>query len=107
MAIKYGGDESVTIGALADKMYYNGRVIKDVIDLHGMRAESAEQSVYRFINEMIRKHSKKALIIHGKGAGVLKEVTDDCLRQNGYVSKFYIAPLEYGGSGATVVEFSY
>jgi len=88
-------------------MYYSGGKIEDVIDLHGLRAEVAEQALYKFISEMIRKHSKKALIIHGKGSGVLKEVTDECLRQNGYVQKYYTAPLEQGGSGATVVEFSY
>lgn len=88
-------------------MYYSGGKIEDVIDLHGLRAEVAEQALYKFINEMIRKHSKKALVIHGKGSGVLKEVTEDCLRQNGYVSRYYMASLEHGGSGATVVEFSY
>ena len=88
-------------------MYYSGGEIEDVIDLHGLRAEAAEQALYRFVNEMIRKQSRKALIIHGKGSGVLKEVTDDCLRQNGYVERYYTAPLDMGGSGATIVEFSY
>jgi DNA mismatch repair protein MutS2 len=88
-------------------MYYTGGEIADVIDLHGLRAADAEVALYSFINEIIRKRSLKALIIHGKGSGVLKEVTDDCLRQNGYVKKYYTAPLSQGGSGATLVEFSY
>ena len=88
-------------------MYYGEGEIDDVVDLHGMRAADAEQALYKFMNEMIRKQAPKALIIHGKGSGVLKEVAEDCLRQNGYVARYYTAPLNMGGSGATIAEFYY
>jgi DNA mismatch repair protein MutS2 len=43
-------------------------------------------------------------IVHGHGMGILKKAIADLLKQNPHVEKFYVAPQEEGGSGATIVE---
>jgi DNA mismatch repair protein MutS2 len=86
-------------------MYYGIKSIEDVIDLHGLRADQAERELVRFLNSLIRKRARQALIIHGKGAGVLKDLTAECLSVNSYVARYYKAPPHLGGEGATVAEF--
>jgi DNA mismatch repair protein MutS2 len=36
--------------------------------------------------------------------GILKRAIGDLLKNNPHVEKFYVAPPEEGGSGATIVE---
>jgi DNA mismatch repair protein MutS2 len=36
--------------------------------------------------------------------GILKRAMADLLKENPHVAKFYVAPPEEGGSGATIVE---
>jgi len=43
-------------------------------------------------------------IIHGHGMGILKRAIADLLARHPHVEKFYVAPPEEGGAGATIVE---
>ncbi len=43
-------------------------------------------------------------IVHGHGMGILKRAIADLLKHNPHVEKFYVAPPEEGGAGATIVE---
>jgi DNA mismatch repair protein MutS2 len=47
---------------------------------------------------------ERVRIVHGHGMGILKRAMAELLKDNPHVEKFYTAPPEQGGAGATVVE---
>jgi len=82
------------------------------LDLHGMRVTEASQSMNRFLNHALKRRLRCVLIIHGKGQGsrdqqpVLKQKTNQWLRQRDEVLAFSSAPRWNGGTGATYVLLS-
>jgi DNA mismatch repair protein MutS2 len=44
-------------------------------------------------------------ILHGKGNGILRQISREYLGSIKEVKKFQDAPLEQGGSGITIVTF--
>ena len=42
--------------------------------------------------------------MHGHGMGILKRAVAELLTTHPHVEKFYAAPPEEGGTGATIVE---
>jgi DNA mismatch repair protein MutS2 len=43
-------------------------------------------------------------IVHGFGMGILRKTIQDLLTDHPHVAKFYPAPQQEGGAGATIVE---
>jgi len=43
-------------------------------------------------------------IVHGHGMGILKRAVAELLKESPHVAKFYLAPPEEGGTGATIAE---
>jgi len=98
------------------------RVIRDLqrgrippaekIDLHGLRVKQARPAFTRFINQAHQKQLRCVLIIHGKGREsadqqpVLKQKTNQWLRQFPFVLAFCSAAYFDGGTGATYVLLS-
>lgn len=85
------------------------------LDLHGMRAELAEQAVVRFVREQQRAGARRVCIVHGKGLhspkgmGVLRDVVVHALTEGGAapaVLAFVTASHDRGGSGALLVELT-
>lgn len=82
------------------------------LDLHGMRVVDARQAMSRFLNQSGKKGRRCVLVIHGKGQGskdqqpVLKQKTNQWLRQRDEVLAFCSAPRWNGGAGATYVLLS-
>jgi DNA mismatch repair protein MutS2 len=74
------------------------------INLIGQRAEEACGNVEKFLDSAALAQVDKIRIIHGHGMGILKRAVADLLKENPHVAKFYVAPPEEGGSGATIVE---
>ena len=77
-------------------------------DLHGLRAETARQSLWNFIELNYQAGKRCVLIIHGKGslraeAPVLKNLVNHWLRQLPCVLAFHSALPRDGGSGALYV----
>ena len=75
------------------------------INLLGRRAEEAVDSVDKFLDtaalaqvDRVTHHSA------GHGMGILKKAVAELLQPNPHVAKFYVAPPEEGGTGATIVE---
>jgi DNA mismatch repair protein MutS2 len=44
-------------------------------------------------------------ILHGKGTGILKQITHTTLKKYPSVKNYYYANIEFGGEGITIVEF--
>jgi DNA mismatch repair protein MutS2 len=74
------------------------------INLIGRRAEEACEQVDKFLDSAALAQVERVRIVHGHGMGILKRAVADLLKNNPHVEKFYSAPQEQGGSGATIVE---
>jgi len=74
------------------------------INLIGQRAEEACDQVEKFLDSATLAQVERVRIVHGHGMGILKRAVADLLKQSPHVAKFYPAPPEQGGSGATIAE---
>src|SRR5579884_2586847 len=74
------------------------------INLIGQRAEEARGRVEKFLDSATLAQVDRVRIVHGHGMGILKRAIADLLKESPHVAKFYAAPPEEGGSGATIVE---
>lgn len=74
------------------------------INIIGQRAEQAMEHVDKMLDSAALAQVERIRIVHGHGMGILKKAVADLLKQNPHVEKFYVAPPEEGGSGATIVE---
>lgn len=75
------------------------------IQLRRLRAEDAQESLEKFIDEAVLAGLHSVRIVHGKGEGVLRKLSQDLLRRHRDVKRFYEAPPEEGGQGVTIAEF--
>ena len=74
------------------------------INLIGQRAEEACQQVDKLLDSAALAEVDRIRIVHGHGMGILKRAIADLLARHPHVERFYVAPQEEGGSGATIVE---
>ena len=75
------------------------------LDLRGKRVDEALSLLQRYIDDAILLSIPEVQILHGKGNGVLRQVTRDYLRAQKEVKSARDAALEQGGAGITVVYF--
>ena len=75
------------------------------LDLRGKRAEESHSLLQHYIDDAILLNIPEVRILHGKGNGVLRQVTRDYLASVKEVKKFADEALERGGAGVTVVNF--
>jgi DNA mismatch repair protein MutS2 len=74
------------------------------INVIGQRAEQARDAVDEFLDRAVMATASRVRIVHGHGMGVLKKVISELLGSHPHVAKFYQAPQQEGGAGATIVE---
>lgn len=72
------------------------------LHLRQMRAEEAEETLDRFLDDAIVAGVDEVRIVHGKGTGVLRKLTHDLLRRHSQVLSFEEADAGEGGQGATI-----
>ncbi|MFI5387863.1 MAG: Smr/MutS family protein, partial [Fimbriimonadales bacterium] len=75
------------------------------IHLRAMRAEDAERELDRFIDDAVLAGLDSVRIVHGKGEGVLRKVTQDYLKRHPHVRSFRTADAGEGGDGVTIAVF--
>ncbi len=61
---------------------------KDLLDLHGYRADAVEQAVDQFLMKLSDSSLKKARIMTGKGTGVVQKLVVGYLKKAGYPWSF-------------------
>lgn len=76
--------------------------ISDVIDLHTIAPRDVKPVVEEYLLEARRKGFRSVRIIHGKGAGVQRELVRKILARTAFVRDFTDAPPAAGSWGATV-----
>jgi DNA mismatch repair protein MutS2 len=74
------------------------------INLIGRRAEEALAEADKFLDTASLASVQRVRIVHGHGLGVLKRAIAGMLKDHPLVEKFYEAPPQEGGAGATIVE---
>lgn len=79
---------------------------KPSIDIRGMHLDEAIPTITRYIDDALMVGMSEVSILHGKGAGVLKEEIRKLLRITPGVLSFADEHVERGGSGITVVKLS-
>jgi DNA mismatch repair protein MutS2 len=74
------------------------------LDLHRMTVEEAIPRIDNFLNDIYNSGLHFALIIHGKGTGVLRQEVGRYLSGHPLVKSYHAADRFSGGIGATEVE---
>jgi DNA mismatch repair protein MutS2 len=74
------------------------------INLIGRRAEEARDAVDEFLDRAVMATASRVRIVHGYGMGILRNTIHELLSHHPHVSRFYPAPQQEGGGGATIVE---
>lgn len=77
--------------------------ILPIIDLHGINRDMVKYIVDDFINDNIKLHNKKIIVIHGKGQGILKDELHLLLKKDKRVKKYY---LDSFNIGETIIELN-
>jgi DNA mismatch repair protein MutS2 len=74
------------------------------LNVIGQRAEEATDAVDQFLDHAVMATASRVRIVHGYGMGILRKAIHDLLGRHPHVAKFYPAPQQEGGAGATIVE---
>ncbi|MEI7661162.1 MAG: Smr/MutS family protein [Bacteroidota bacterium] len=75
------------------------------LDLRGKRVDEALALLQHYIDDAILLSISEVQILHGKGNGVLRQVTREYLRAQKEVRSARDAAIEQGGAGITIVSF--
>ena len=74
------------------------------INVIGQHAEEAREAVDEFLDRAVMATASRVRIVHGHGMGILKKTIQELLSRHPHVARFYPAPQQEGGGGATIVE---
>ena len=77
--------------------------IEDALDLHAFAPRDIPSVVEEYLDEAIRHGFSEVRLIHGRGKGVQRSIVQGLLSRHPRVARFFDAPVERGGWGATVV----
>lgn len=75
------------------------------LDMRGVRAEEAEHLLENFLDESLLAGLENVRIVHGKGEGILREMTRNCVRRHKGVQNYRDGDSNEGGHGVTIVTF--
>jgi dsDNA-specific endonuclease/ATPase MutS2 len=78
--------------------------IRDVIDLHAIPPKQVKAVVEEYLIEARARRFAYVRIIHGKGIGAQRAMVRKILDRAPFVIRYYDAPPEAGGMGATIAE---
>ena len=74
------------------------------INVIGQHAEEARDLVDEFLDRAVMATASRVRIVHGHGMGILRKTIQEMLAGHPHVARFYPAPQQEGGTGATIVE---
>jgi len=77
--------------------------IEDALDLHTFAPRDIPSVVDEYLHEARRRGFSEVRLIHGRGKGVQRAAVQSLLATHPLVARFFDAPPERGGWGATVV----
>ena len=78
--------------------------VPEEFNVIGNTAEEARERVDKFLDQAFLGGRSRVRIIHGHGKGILRKTLHEMFSHHPQVEKFYLAPPQEGGGGATIVE---
>ena len=78
--------------------------VPEEFNVIGNTAEEARERVDKFLDQAFLGGRSRLRIIHGHGKGILRKTLHEMFSHHPHVEKFYLAPPQEGGGGATIVE---
>jgi dsDNA-specific endonuclease/ATPase MutS2 len=78
--------------------------IRDIIDLHTIPPKQVKAVVEEYLIEARARRFAYVRIIHGKGIGAQRAMVRKILDRTPFITRYYDAPPEAGGLGATIAE---
>lgn len=78
--------------------------VRSELNIIGKTVNEATAEADKFLDAAYLNNHERIRIVHGTGMGILKRAIADLLSDHPHVAKFYPAPPNEGGGGATVVE---
>jgi DNA-nicking Smr family endonuclease len=76
---------------------------KDLLDLHGYKAEDVEAAIDKFLMEVSKSQLKRARIMTGKGTGTVKAIAIRYLKLAGYPWSYEKLPNGKPNEGCLVL----
>jgi DNA-nicking Smr family endonuclease len=77
--------------------------IEDSLDLHAFAPKDVRPVVDEYLKEAVARGFREVRLIHGRGIGAQRASVQSLLAGHPLVLRFFDAPPERGGWGATVV----
>lgn len=77
------------------------------IDIRGMRADEALDTIIHYIDDAILVGAHRVRILHGTGTGALRQLVRQYMNSVRQVLTAHDEDVRFGGAGITVVEFRY
>ena len=77
--------------------------IEDSLDLHAFAPKDVRPVVEEYLKEAAARGFREVRLIHGRGVGVQRARVQGLIAGHPLVERFFDAPPERGGWGATVV----
>ena len=87
-----------------DAMYEKKLRFKPELDVRGMRADEAVNTVAYFLDDAIQLEYPRVRILHGTGTGALREAIRQYVSSVRGIKNFHDEHVQFGGTGITVVE---
>ncbi|MFI5171976.1 MAG: endonuclease MutS2 [Chitinophagales bacterium] len=75
------------------------------IDLRGKSKEEAMVELENYLDKAMMRNVFQVRILHGKGTGAIREISQKIIKKHPGVQKFEFASRESGGDGVTIVDF--
>ena len=76
--------------------------IEDSLDLHAFAPRDVPSVVEEYLDQAMARGFGEVLLIHGRGTGVQRTIVQKILAGHPLVLRFFDAPAERGGWGATI-----
>ena len=76
--------------------------IEDSLDLHAFTPRDVPSVVDEYLHQAVARGFGEVRLIHGRGTGVQRAIVQKILAGHPLVLRFFDAPAERGGWGATI-----
>ena len=75
------------------------------INLIGLTADEAIMQLDKYLDDAFLSHISPVRVVHGKGAGILRNAVHNFLKRQKHVKSFRLGSFGEGDYGVTIVEF--